>query len=212
MYQYIEDPYEIERKSFEIIHEEMKNTLLSPLRLQIMKRVIHTTTDFVFEDILWFKDNIEDQLLEALQDGCLIVSDTQMIKAGISKKLTEKLNVGIECFVADPRAAEIATEEGITRSMAAVDLALELPGKKIFVIGNAPTALYRLMEKIENGAKDVVGIIGVPVGFVGASESKDALWETSIPSMITQGRKGGSTVAVAIMNALLREAVKNIGE
>ncbi|MBC7959140.1 MAG: precorrin-8X methylmutase [Vallitaleaceae bacterium] len=210
MHPYIEDPFEIERKSFEIIHEEMKNTQLEPVRLQVMKRVIHTTTDFIFEDILWFKDGIEQQLMAALKEGCTIVTDTEMIKAGISKKLLETFGAKVECYVAHPRAHEIAGVQGITRSMAAVDLALEQPGKKIFVIGNAPTALYRIMEKVEAGEKDIVGVVGVPVGFVGAQESKDALWETDIPCMITKGRKGGSTVAVAIMNALLREAVKTL--
>lgn len=202
---YIEDPLEIERKSFEIIHEEMGNTNLSPLRLSIMKRVIHTTTDFVYEDILWFKDGVEDLLREGLKSGCTIITDTQMIKAGISKKLLEPLGARIECYVGDERAARLATEEKITRSMAAVDIAFESLDKKIFVIGNAPTALYRVMEKIEAGDTRVIGVIGVPVGFVGAAESKEALFETSIPSIITQGRKGGSTIAVAIINAILRD-------
>lgn len=202
---YIEDPLEIERKSFEIIHEEMVNTNLSPLRLSIMKRVIHTTTDFVYEDILWFKDGVEDLLREGLKTGCTIVTDTQMIKAGISKKLLEPLGAQIQCYVSDERSARLATEEKITRSMAAVDIAFESADKKIFVIGNAPTALYRVMEKIEAGDTSVIGVIGVPVGFVGAAESKEALFETSIPSIITQGRKGGSTIAVAIINAILRD-------
>lgn len=205
MSSYIENPLEIERKSFEIIHEEMQNTNLPPLRLNIMKRVIHTTTDFIYEDILWFKKDVENTLKAGLIEGCTIITDTQMIKSGISKKLLERLGVAIECFVSDERAALIASEEKITRSMAAVDIACESPKKKIFVIGNAPTALYRVMEKIEEGDTSVIGVVGVPVGFVGAAESKEALWKTDIPSIITQGRKGGSTIAVAIINAILRD-------
>jgi precorrin-8X/cobalt-precorrin-8 methylmutase len=205
MASYIENPLEIERKSFEIIHEEMKNTQLSPLRLSIMKRVIHTTTDFVYEEILWFKEGVEEQLKAGLKEGCTLVTDTQMIKAGISKKLLESIGCVLECYVSDERTASLAEREKITRSMAAVDIAFEQPTKKIFVIGNAPTALYRVMEKVEQGDTSVLGVIGVPVGFVGAAESKEALWKTEIPSIITQGRKGGSTIAVAIINAILRE-------
>ena len=208
MYRYIEDPMEIERKSFEIIHSEMQNTNLEPLRLQIMKRVIHTTTDFVYEDILLFKTGVEALLASALRQGCTVVTDTQMIKAGMSKLLLEQCGCECICLVSDPEVAAYAKQQGITRSMAAVDVVLRKPGKKLFVVGNAPTALYRIMENMAGNEADILGVIGVPVGFVGAAESKDALWETDIAAIITKGRKGGSTVAVAIMNALLREAVK----
>jgi precorrin-8X/cobalt-precorrin-8 methylmutase len=209
MYHYIENPLEIEKKSFEIIHSEMKNTNLDPLRLSIMKRVIHTTTDFDYEEILWFKESIENQLVQALQAGCTLITDTEMIRAGISKPLAKKLNVDIQCYVGSEEAYKVSKDKNITRSMASVDIAMDLPEQKIFVIGNAPTALYRILEHKDN-MNTVIGVIGVPVGFVGAKESKEVLWDSSIPSMITMGRKGGSTVAVAIVNALLREAVKGI--
>lgn len=208
MYSYIEDPLEIERKSFEIIHSEMRNTNLEPLRLQIMKRVIHTTTDFVYEDILWFKPGAEAAMQAVLKSGCTVVSDTQMIGAGISKPLLNQLGCEHLCLVSDPEVAAYAKAHGMTRSMAAVDIALKRPGLKLFAIGNAPTAIYRLMEHLDRGEKSIAGIIGVPVGFVGAEESKDELWKKTLPMIITKGRKGGSTVAVAIVNALLRESVK----
>lgn len=210
-FQYIEDPLEIERRSFEIIHQEMKNTDLSPLRLSIMKRVIHTSTDFVYEDILQFKQSVEDILLEAFKEGCTIITDTEMIRAGISKKLTESLGINIVCNVGNLEAVEEAKKQGITRSMAAIDIAMSIPGKKVFAIGNAPTALYRIMEWCEKRNPEISAVIGVPVGFVGAAESKEALWSQDIPSIISQGRKGGSTIAVAIINAILREAVKSYG-
>lgn len=213
MHDFIKNPSKIEEESFRIIYESMKNTELEPLRLSIMQRVIHTTTDFIYEDILLFKDQVENIILEAFEKGCTIITDTQMIKAGISKKLTEKLGIKIECLVGSDEAYRISKEKGITRSMAAVDLALNMPGDKIFAVGNAPTALFRLIdESNSNKIGSVKAVIGVPVGFVGASESKDALWEEEIPSIITKGRKGGSTIAVAIINAVLREAVKRIAE
>lgn len=210
-YEYIEDPLEIERKSFEIIHQEMKNTNLPELKLNIMKRVIHTSTDFVYEDILMFKDEVEQVLLKAFQNGCTIITDTEMIKAGISKKLTEQLGVKIVCYVGSQEATIEAKRLGVTRSMAGVDIAMKTPGIKVFAIGNAPTALYRIMEWCEQDLNDVEAVIGVPVGFVGAAESKAALWQTEIPSIISKGRKGGSTIAVAIINAILKEAVKYHG-
>lgn len=205
MTNYIENPYEIERKSFEIIQDEMHNTDLPPLRLAIMKRVIHTTTDFIYEDILWFKDGAEERIKNGLKNGAILISDTQMIKAGISKKTLDSLGVNIECFVSEEEIGKLAKQENITRSMAAVDHAFTIKKPKIFVIGNAPTALYRIMEKIEQGDTSVIAVIGVPVGFVGAAESKEALWSKDISSIITVGRKGGSTIAVAIINAILKE-------
>lgn len=209
MYHYIENPSEIERKSFEIIESEMKNPQLDSLRLSIVKRVIHTTTDFDYEEILQFKENVEQQLVNALRKGCHLITDTEMIKAGVSRPLLKQLGLSIQCYVGSEEAHAMAKEEGITRSMAAVDLAMTLEGPKIFVVGNAPTALYRILEN-KKAATEVIGVIGVPVGFVGAKEAKDLLWESHMASIITQGRKGGSTVAVAIMNALLREAVKGV--
>ncbi|MCT4687770.1 precorrin-8X methylmutase [Vallitalea sp.] len=213
MHDFISNPRKIEEESFRIIYDSMKNTDLSPLRLSIMQRVIHTTTDFIYEDILLFKEQVENIILEAFEKGCTIITDTQMIKAGISKKLTEQLGINIECLVGSDEAYRNSKEQGITRSMAAVDLALKMPGDKVFAVGNAPTALFRLIdEKNKNELDTVEAVIGVPVGFVGACESKDALWDEDIPSIITKGRKGGSTIAVAIINAVLREAVKKVGK
>lgn len=209
-YNYIRDPEEIERKSFEIISENLGQKNGSGLKMNMIKRVIHTTGDFDFGDLLHFKPGVEDKILNAFRNGCTIVSDTNMIRAGISKKLTEKLGIRLECFVDSQDAKKIAKEKGITRSMANIDLAAQLPGRKVFVIGNAPTALYRIMELVEEGELDPDAVIGVPVGFVGAAESKDVLWQTSIPAVISKGRKGGSTIGVAMVNAVLREAVKGI--
>ncbi len=211
MSSYIHNPHDIETKSFEIIQSMLKPTDVTGLRLQIIKRVIHTTADFEFQDLLCFKEGVENKLLEAVKAGCTLISDTNMIKSGINKKLAEKLGIKICCFVSDEDVAQCAKKQNMTRSMAAVNKAAQLPGKKIFVVGNAPTALYRMIELQETGGLEVEAIVGVPVGFVGAAESKETLWKTDIPSIMTRGRKGGSTIAVAIINAVMKEAVKQIG-
>ena len=208
---YIKDPREIETKSFEIISASLGAENGSGLKMDMIKRVIHTTADFEFARLIKFKEDAELRILDVFCYGCTIVSDTNMIKAGINKKLTETLGIKTECFVDDPQVHKIAREKGITRSMAGIDLAAGIKGRKVFAIGNAPTALYRIMELVHEGTLEVDGVIGVPVGFVGAAESKDALWKTNIPAVISEGRKGGSTIAVALVNAVLREAVKKVG-
>ncbi|HHT62240.1 MAG: precorrin-8X methylmutase [Bacillota bacterium] len=209
---YVKDPFEIERRSFEIIGAELGEKNSSGLKADMIKRVIHTTADLDYADLLQFKQGVEDKILSTFLAGCTIICDTNMIKAGISKKLADKLGLDIKCFVDSDEAYREAREKGITRSMAAVDIASRLPGKKIFVVGNAPTALYRILELTETGALEPEAVIGVPVGFVGAAESKEALWSTPIPAVITKGRKGGSTIGVALINAVLKEAVKGLGK
>ena len=210
MYEYIKNPELIEEKSFEIIRELLGNKNISGLKADIIKRVIHTTADFEYEHLLEFKSDVEQILLNAFKEGCTIVSDTNMIKAGISKRLADELGIRIECFVASKEAHDVSKREGITRSMAAVDIAADIKGNIVFIIGNAPTALYRIMELHKNKTLKPIVVVGVPVGFVGAAESKDELWNTEIPSIITRGRKGGSTIGVAIVNAIMREAKKSI--
>lgn len=209
---YVKDPFEIERRSFEIIGAELGEKNSSGLKADMIKRVIHTTADLDYADLLQFKQGVEDKILSTFLAGCTIICDTNMIKAGISKKLADRLGLDIKCFVDSDEAYREAREKGITRSMAAVDIASRLPGKKIFVVGNAPTALYRILELTETGALEPEAVIGVPVGFVGAAESKEALWSTPIPAVITKGRKGGSTIGVALINAVLKEAVKGLGK
>ncbi|MDU4493619.1 MAG: precorrin-8X methylmutase, partial [Staphylococcus warneri] len=123
--------------------------------------------------------------------------------SGINKRKLEALGCKYKCFVSDEEVAKLAKEKGITRSMAAVEVASREEGKKIFVLGNAPTALYKVIEMSNNGQLAVEAVVGVPVGFVGAEESKDELAKTDIPYIISKGRKGGSNLAAAIINAIL---------
>ena len=141
-------------------------------------------------------------IIDALKDGCSIYTDTNMALSGINKMKLNALGCEYKCLVADERTKELAKEKGITRSMAAVELAMQDTGRKIFVLGNAPTALYKVMEMQKSGC-NVDAVVGVPVGFVGAAESKYELEQTEIPHIVAQGRKGGSNIAAAIVNAIL---------
>lgn len=201
---FLQNPGEIEKRSFEIITRELGNMKFkTSIHEHIVKRVIHTTADFSFAEILEISGEAVEKGVDSLKKGAGIVTDTNMAKAGINKRLVKKLGGSVACYVAHEDVAETARRKGITRSMAAIEKAIQEPNNKIFVIGNAPTALFWLKKQIEENKVKPDLIIGVPVGFVGAAESKEAIKHTGIPYIITRGRKGGSNVAAAIVNALL---------
>lgn len=207
---YIKQPHMIEAKSFEIIQQIITEQrpeyqFCSPLQERIIKRVIHTTADFDWLDILHFSAQVTTLISSALQRGASIYTDTSMALSGINKQYLDRLGCRYYCYISDERVRITAKQHNITRSMAAVDLALQQPGEKIFVFGNAPTALFRLLELMEKGIDSPVAVIGVPVGFVGAAESKAALINSQLPNITSVGRKGGSNIAAAIINALLYE-------
>lgn len=198
------NPENIEKNSFQIIRSEMKTPLAHPEMEDILVRVIHTTADFTYADALHFKLGSLSKPEEALQAGKKIYTDTRMVLSGINKRILRSLGMEVYCLVDDPEVASLAKEQGRTRSAVAVEKAATDPETSIFVFGNAPTALFRLCQLIDEGKADPALIIGVPVGFVGAVESKEALLTYEVPSISVQGRKGGSTVAAAIVNALLK--------
>lgn len=202
MADYIKIPMDIEKRSFEIIGEEMGQHSFSDRELSIIKRVIHTTADFEYKELLYIREGAIEKALELLKKGTTIYTDTNMALSGINKKALKQLNCKAECFVDREEVAVIARERGITRSMAAVEKAVE-DGVEFFVFGNAPTALYRLKELILEGKSKAQFIIGSPIGFVGAAESKEEIEKLNLPMMTIRGRKGGSTVAAAIVNALM---------
>ena len=199
---YIKVPMDIEKRSFEIIGEEMGNHDFSDRELNVVKRVIHTTADFEYKDLIRIDEQSIDKALSLLKKGCKIYTDTQMIKSGINKKALEKLGCEIVNYVSTEEAFRIAKEINITRSMAAIEIAMN-EGIEFFVFGNAPTALYRLIELYREGKAKPKFVIGAPIGFVGASESKEELLKTDLDNITIRGRKGGSTVSVAIVNALM---------
>ncbi|MDR9756046.1 MAG: precorrin-8X methylmutase [Thermacetogeniaceae bacterium] len=203
---YLNNPAMIEKKSMEIIEQTMVGMNFNENELTVVKRMIHTTGDFDYQNIVVFKDDPINTGLKLLAQGCRIFTDTRMAWSGINKKALKKSGSELKCYIDDERVKELAQKKGTTRSYAAVDIASQ-DQVDIYVIGNAPTALFRIGELIKQGRVSPSLIIGVPVGFVGAAESKEFIRELDIPSITTVGTKGGSNVAASIVNALLYMAV-----
>jgi len=199
---YIKKPMEIETKSMNIIEEIMSSVPFCGEEKIIVKRMIHTTGDIDYRNIIAFKNDFVRTAKQVLQNGVTIFTDTKMVFTGINKPALAKTDNRLLCLIDDEKTAVAAKEKGTTRSSAAVDAAV-ISGASAFVIGNAPTALFRLLELYEGKKVTPAFVIGVPVGFVGAAESKEALRQTDIPQISTIGTKGGSNVAASIINALL---------
>lgn len=200
--EYIE-PKDIEARSMELISREIKDVPLDPKEAPVIKRVIHTTADFDYLQNLKFTAGVVDLLRKAISEGADIVTDTQMAKAGINKKRLGQYGGSVYCFMSDPDVAQKAKERHVTRAAVSMEKAAELPRPVIFAIGNAPTALIQLHEMMKNHQISPIGIIGVPVGFVNVVEAKELILSDPVPSIVARGRKGGSNVAAAIVNALL---------
>lgn len=198
----INAPMDIETRSMEIIESELPVEIPEE-RKAIVKRVIHCTADFDYAENLKFSENAVSAALEALRGGCNIVTDTQMAKSGINKAAAAKLGINLYCFMSDPDVAEEAKARGCTRAVVSMERAAKLEGPTIYVIGNAPTALLKIKEMIDDKTISPSLVVGVPVGFVNIIESKEAIMETDVPFIVAAGRKGGSNVAAAIINALM---------
>ena len=199
-------PMEIEKRSFEIISSELGDTDLNEQELLVLKRVIHTTADFDYKNNLVFKNNPVEKGIEALKNGCVIVTDTNMALAGINKPSLKKGGNSAVCYIGDEDVALAAKEKGVTRAQTAVEKAARLNEPVIFAIGNAPTALIKIDELINKGELNPILIIACPVGFVNVVESKELILKHNIPSITALGRKGGSNVAASIINAMLYQA------
>lgn len=196
-------PKDIERKSFEIIRETLGERVFEKDKEQIIFRVIHTSADFEYADSLYFSKSAVEIMRIAIKDGADIVTDTNMAKAGINKKVLSKFGGTVHCFMADDDVAIEAEQRGVTRAIVSVERAALIKKPVIFAIGNAPTALLRLCEMIDAAALSPAGVIGVPVGFVNVVESKEQIMERDCPCIVARGRKGGSNIAAAICNALI---------
>ena len=180
---YIKNPMEIENKSMDIIDEIMGDTTFNEEEMIIAKRMIHTTGDFDYRKIIVFKNEFIYEAKETILSGTKIFTDTKMAYMGINKPALAKASCELKCFIDDERVFKMSKELGTTRSACAVDLAVE-EGIDAFVIGNAPTALFRILELVKEGKVNPKFIVGVPVGFVGAAESKEYLREFDIPYTI----------------------------
>jgi precorrin-8X/cobalt-precorrin-8 methylmutase len=201
----INKPADIEKRSFEIITELLGERRLDPENEPVIKRVIHTTADFDYADNLVFSPGAVSRGVQALREGCDIVTDTQMARAGINKAALERLGGRVHCFMSDEDVAREAKERGVTRAVVSMEKAAALSLRKpcIFAIGNAPTALMRLRELILSSEASAALTVAVPVGFVNVVESKELMLSCGVPYIVALGRKGGSNVAAAICNALL---------
>lgn len=200
-------PAEIEKKSFEIISEELsrRGIVLPEEQENITKRVIHTSADFEYTDTLTYSENSVQTAKKLILSSADIVTDTNMALAGINKKMLAGFGGSVHCFMADESVAKIAKERGTTRAAVSMEMAAKIEKPVIFAIGNAPTALIQLYEMIQNQSYRPAFIIGVPVGFVNVEAAKELIMETDVPYIVNRGRKGGSNVAAAICNALIYE-------
>lgn len=199
---YIKNPMEIENKSMDIIEEVMGDTSFNEEEKIVAKRMIHTTGDFDYRKIIVFNNDFLNSAKKAIEEGGIIYTDTKMAYMGINKKALSKTQCELKYLIDDEKVFTMSKDLNTTRSAAAIDMAVA-EGIDMFVIGNAPTALFRLLELVKEGKVNPKFIVGVPVGFVGAAESKEYLRKFNIPSLSTVGYKGGSNVAASIVNALL---------
>ena len=204
-------PQDIEKRSFEIITAELGGRTFPAGVGEVVKRVIHTSADFDYADNLCFSPDAVEQGKAALLAGATVVTDTNMALAGISKPALAEVGARAVCLMAEEDVAREAKARGVTRAAVAVEHAAKMDGALIFAVGNAPTALLRLHELIAAGAVQPALVIGVPVGFVNVVESKELFVGGETPHIIARGRKGGSNVAAAIVNALLYQIVTREG-
>lgn len=202
-------PADIERRSMEIIEEELGEICLPPMEKDVIKRVIHTSADFEYARTLRFSDAAVERGLAALRQGCTIVTDTNMACTGISQAALDKLGCRKVCFMADADVAAEAKAKGTTRAAACMDKACRLEGPVIIAVGNAPTALIRLHELMEQGKIRPELVIAVPVGFVNVVYAKELIMAGRAPYIAAKGRKGGSNIAAAICNALLYKLMRD---
>ena len=204
-------PGEIERESMAIIDAELaaRGIALEAENAAVIRRCIHASADFDYAETLRFTPDAVKRAVEALRGGVPIVTDTNMAKAGVSRAALERLGGEVHCFMAEPAVAAAAKERGTTRAAAAVDSAVAVDADAVFAVGNAPTALYALADRIGEGLRPAL-VVAVPVGFVNVVEGKERVFaacaEAGVPCIAAMGRKGGSSVAAAILNALIYTA------
>jgi precorrin-8X/cobalt-precorrin-8 methylmutase len=202
--EFIRDPQEIEQKSMEIIAPYLGQYHLDPQAVKVYSRMIHASGDVDYANHIEIHAAAIAAALTAFQSGCDVFCDVEMVRTGINKKKLAEFGGQVHCLIADEQVATQAKDQGITRSMAAMRSFGSKMNGAVVAIGNAPTALYEVIRLMQEENVRPAVIIGVPVGFVGAKESKDYLAEVSLVPFITvKGSKGGSPIAVSVVNALL---------
>lgn len=200
-------PEEIEKRSFEIISEELnsRGIILPKEQEMVTKRAIHTSADFDYAHTLTYSKDAVAIAKNLILNGADIVTDTNMALSGINKRTLKTFGGEVHCFMADEEVARIAKERGTTRAAVSMEKASKIDKPVIFAVGNAPTALIQLYEMIEAGTFTPAFVIGVPVGFVNVEAAKELIMETDVPYIVNRGRKGGSNIAAAICNAIIYE-------
>ena len=198
-------PEEIEKRSFEILTRELaeNGVELTGDTAPVIKRCIHTSADFEYADTLKFSRNAVYIIKELIRNGASIVTDTNMALTGINKKELAKYGCEIRCYMAEEDVAKEAKERQVTRATVSMERAIGNSKPTIFVVGNAPTALITLHDYYEKGIYRPAFIVGVPVGFVNVVAAKELILQSDIPFIVNKGRKGGSNIAAAIINAIL---------
>ena len=196
-------PREIEQRSMETITKELNGRTWPEPEFSVIKRCIHTSADFDYADNLCFSPNACQIGIEALKNGADIVTDTKMAMSGINKNKLASFGGQVHCYISDPDVVEEAKARGCTRSTVSMERGARIQKPVIFVIGNAPTALIELDRLIKEGTVKPALIVGVPVGFVNVVESKELIMQAGVPYIVARGRKGGSNIGAAIINALL---------
>lgn len=199
----IHDPRKIEARSFKIIDGFLKRFSFPKPKNDIVRRVIHTTVDKRYARDLIFSKNAIERGVKAIRNGAPIIVDSSMVEAGINKKITARFGNRIICQIHNKAVADKASEMKITRAIVAMRRSAKEMTGAIVAIGNAPTALFELSDMIKNERIKPELVVGIPVGFVGAAESKKLLRKLNVQYITNKSRKGGSTVAAAIINALL---------
>ena len=203
---YVRDGAEIYRRSFAIIRAEADLGRFTPTEERVAVRIIHACGMVEAAADIAFRPGAVDAGIAALASGAPILCDARMVADGVTRARLPARNEVI-CTLHDPRVAELAARLGTTRTAAALELWRERLGGSVVAIGNAPTALFRLLELLDEGVPPPAAIVGMPVGFVGAAESKEALWDDGrVPALVVRGRKGGSAMAAAAVNALASAA------
>ncbi|MEF2229638.1 MAG: precorrin-8X methylmutase [Pseudodesulfovibrio sp.] len=201
-------PEEIEAESFRIIDSEVPEPRpYTGEKWRIVRRMIHTTADFEMLDLVRFHERAVESGLAAMKNGAAIVTDTEMARCGMPLRRLSPLGCSVHCLMNDARVIARAKSERITRAKAAIDVAVAELNPEIYVVGNAPTALIRLVEHLDSGAVSPALVVGMPVGFVNAAESKALLMRRDVPYIVIEGRKGGSALAASVINALAVLAV-----
>lgn len=204
-------PDEIEKKSFAIIAGLVDLSPYTPAQAALVQRVVHATGDPAVAPLLAWSPGALEAGARALAAGAPVVTDVEMARSGVSRARAARFGVAVHCHIGHPAVVEEARRRAVTRSIVAVERAAREHPEAVFAFGNAPTALFRLLELVDEGAARPALVVGVVVGFVGAAESKDALMaRADVPWVSCRGNKGGSNVAAACVNALFKAAAGEV--